>query len=365
MSLKTTSLNEWHRANGGRMIDFGGWDMPVSFAGLRDEHKQVRSSVGLFDVSHMGEVRLRGPGALDAVQRLVSNDVSVLVDGQAQYTVMCNHRGGIVDDLIVYRFSDTDVMLCVNAANRTKDFDWIVTHNPHADVAVTDEGDDWAQIAVQGRNAVATLTQEASIDVGSIGPYHFAPCAYAGIEGCIAARTGYTGEDGFELFVPTAHAEAAWTQLMASGEGFGIQPIGLGARDTLRLEACFRLYGNDMNDDTTPFEAGLGWVTKLRKETPFIGQEALRAQRRAGVPRRLAALIVDKRIPRPHCSILHDGEVVGEVTSGTRSPSLESSVALGYVPTVLCKPGASVQIDVRGRLAEAQVVRPPFYSRDY
>jgi aminomethyltransferase len=206
---------------------------------------------------------------------------------------------------------------------------------------------------------------DASMAVGDIRYYHFAPCTYAGIEGCLAARTGYTGEDGFELFVPAAQAEAAWARLMGSGERFGIQPIGLGARDTLRLESCFRLYGNDMNEQTTPFEAGLGWVTKLKKETPFVGQEALRTQRREGVPRRLVALVVEKRIPRPHCPILHEGQIVGEVTSGTRSPSLETSVALGYVPTPLAKPGTAVQIDVRGRLAEAQVVRAPFYSRDY
>ena len=365
MSLLTTPLNAWHRANGGRMIDFGGWDLPVSFSGLREEHQQVRSAVGLFDVSHMGEVRLRGPGAIDAIQHLVTNDVSVLVDGQAQYTVMCNERGGVVDDLLVYRFSDDEVLLCVNAANREKDFNWIVENNPRPDVQVIDEGDDWAQIAVQGRHAVATLNPKASVNVDEIGYYHFAPCTYAGISGCIAARTGYTGEDGFELFVPAAHAEAAWSQLMVDGGPFGVQPIGLGARDTLRLEACYRLYGNDMTEETSPLEAGLGWVTKLRTATPFIGQEALRAQARAGLTRRMAALVVEKRIARQHCPILHDGEVVGEITSGTRSPTLDSNVALGYISKPLCVPGTSVQIDVRGRTAEAQIVRPPFFTRDY
>lgn len=365
MSLKRTPFFPFHVQAGARLIDFGGWEMPVQYAGILDEHRAVRQAVGLFDVSHMGEVRFRGPKAIDAVQGLITNDLSSIVDGQAMYTAMCNERGGIVDDLLVYRVSDQDILICVNAANREKDFNWLFSHNPEPSGAVvTDESNDWAQVAIQGPYAAATLQKLCELDLSQIKTYHFAHGTVAGVEGCIIARTGYTGEDGFEVFLPNSGAEAIWTGLMSAGAEHGIRPIGLGARDTLRLEAKYCLYGNDITDDTTPLEAGLGWVTKLDKTIPFIGQAPLIAQRDSGVPRRLVCLVVQDRIARPHCAILENGEKVGEITSGTRSPTLEINIALGYVPARLSKLGTRVQVDVRGKIAEARVVKP-FYKRSY
>jgi aminomethyltransferase len=366
MTLKRTPFHPFHVEAGAKLIDFGGWEMPVQYAGILEEHRKVRESVGLFDVSHMGEVWVRGPQALLAVQGLVTNDVGTLVDGQAMYTAMCNERGGIVDDLIVYRVAEEVFLICVNAANREKDFNWIHAHNPCPEGAVvTDESDAWAQVALQGRNAAATLQKLTSVDLSGIKFYHFGQGTVAGVEGCIIARTGYTGEDGFEVFLPPTGAEAIWRGILQAGQEFGVQPIGLGARDTLRLEAKYCLYGNDITDDTTPLEAGLGWVTKLDKPVPFIGQQPLLAQRDAGVPRRLVCIVVQDRIARPHCAILEAGEKVGEITSGTRAPTLELNIALGYVPTRLSKPGTALEIDIRGKIARAEVVKPPFYKRNY
>jgi len=324
----------------------------------------VEADTGLFDVSHMGEVRVTGPGALRAVRHLVTNDVDI-ADGQAQYTAMCNESGGIVDDLIVYKISDTNLLICVNAANRAKDHAWMVAHNPCPDDAeITDESDDWAQIAIQGRGAPATLQKLTASDLSAVRGYWFTQGTVAGVEGCIIARTGYTGEDGFEVFLPPDGADLIWPAVMGAGADLGIVPVGLGARDTLRLEAKMCLYGNDIDETTTPLEAGLGWVTRLSKPD-FIGKGPLVALKERGLTRRLAAMVVDKRIARQHHPIVSGGEVVGEVTSGTRSPSLDVNIALGYVPRHLAKIGSHVQIDVRGRLADAEVVKAPFYKRPY
>ncbi|MAY80523.1 MAG: glycine cleavage system protein T [Deltaproteobacteria bacterium] len=363
MSLRRTPFFECHQAASGRLIDFGGWELPVQYTGIIEEHKQVRSSVGLFDVSHMGEVFLRGPSALKAVRHLVTNNVDI-PNGHAQYTAMCNHEGGIVDDLIVYRLADDEVLICVNAANRDKDYNWIKDNNPCDDVEVVNESDDWAQIAIQGRNAATILDTLTDQDLSAVASFGVVRGTVAGVEGCIMARTGYTGEDGFEVFIPAENAAAVWPAILDAGASFGIQPIGLGARDTLRLEAKLMLYGNDINDDTSPLEAGLGWVTKFDKED-FIGKSALEAQKEAGLTRRLVCLVVEKRIARPHCPIMVDGEVVGEVTSGTKAPTVEANIALGYVPRRFARPGNRVQIDIRGRIAEAEVVKPPFYKRPY
>ena len=363
MSLRRTPFFAHHQQAGGRLIDFGGWELPVQYTSIIDEHKCVRDSVGLFDVSHMGEVFLRGPSALQAVRHLVTNNVEI-PNGHAQYTAMCRPNGGIVDDLIVYRLADDEVLICVNAANREKDFEWIRDNNPCSDVDVVDESDDWAQVAVQGRNAVRILDGLTSLDLTNVPSFGVVRGEIAGVQGCIMARTGYTGEDGFEIFLPASGADALWPAILEAGADFGIRPIGLGARDTLRLEAKLMLYGNDISDDTTPLEAGLGWVTKLDKPN-FIGKAALQKQKEEGLSRRLVCLVVEKRIARSHCPIVADGEVVGEVTSGTRSPSLETNIALGYVPRRLARPGSRVQIDIRGRMAEAEVVKPPFYKRPY
>jgi aminomethyltransferase len=364
MSLKRTPFFSFHQEAGGRLIDFGGWELPVQYTGIIQEHKACRASVGLFDVSHMGEVWVRGPGALEAMRHLVTNDLDI-VDGQAQYTAMCFPDGGIVDDLIVYRFAEDELLICVNASNREKDFAWMVDNNPCPDRAsFEDEGEAWAQVAVQGRHAEATLQALTPVDLSGIGFYRMARGTVAGVDGCILARTGYTGEDGFEVFLPPSGAAAMWGGIMEAGAPHGLVPVGLGARDTLRLEARMCLYGNDIDATTTPLEAGLAWVVKLSKED-FIGKAALAAQKEGGLTRRLVAMEVEKRIARPHSPILVDGEVVGEVTSGTRSPSLETNIALGYVPRRCARPGSVVQVDIRGKQANATVVKPPFYKRDY
>jgi aminomethyltransferase len=363
MSIRRTPFYVFHKEAGARLIDFGGWEMPVQYTGIIEEHLATRARVGLFDVSHMGEVRFRGPQALAAVQHLVTNDIGKLAFGQAMYTAMCNDRGGIVDDLIVYRVAPEDILICVNAANRAKDYDWMKSHNPFG-AEITNESDQWAQLAIQGRHAAAILQTLTAVDLAPIKNYWFAEGTVAGVEGCIIARTGYTGEDGFEVFLPAGAADIFWHAIHAAGAPFGLVNVGLGARDTLRLEMKYSLYGNDITDDTTPLEAGLGWVTKLEKGD-FIGRDPLVAQRDAGVPRRLVGITVEGRIARPHAAILSEGVAVGEITSGSRGPSVEANIALGYVPSALSKVGTRLQIDVRGKLADAAVSKTPFYTRPY
>ena len=366
MSLQRTPFFEFHVAHGGKLIDFGGWELPVKFEGINKEHERVRAGVGLFDVSHMGEIRCTGPQSLEAVQALVTNDVGALVDGAVLYTPMCNHRGGIVDDLLVYRVSATEFYLVVNAANIDKDFAWMVENNPRPDGATfVNESASWGQLAVQGRHAQAVVQALVELDLDSVAYYHFVVTTVAGVAGCVVSRTGYTGEDGFEIYLPAGGAQAIWPAVMAAGQAYDIAPIGLGARDTLRLEAKLCLYGNDITDDTTPLEAALAWTVKLDKPVRFIGQDVLEAQKESRPRRRLVCLEVADRIARQHMPILRDGEVVGEVTSGTRSPSLGTNIALGYVPTRFARPGNQLEIDVRGRIAQAVVVKPPFYQRDY
>lgn len=361
--LRRTPLFQAHVDAGARMVDFGGWEMPVQYTSMMAEHRQVRSGVGLFDVSHMGEVRFRGAKALDAVRHLVTNNVAI-VDGQAQYTAMCNERGGIVDDLIVYRVAEDDVLICVNAGNREKDYAWMVEHNPFKGaVEVIDEGDQWGQIAVQGRDAEATLQALTGVPLDAMRYYWHASGTVAGVEDCLIARTGYTGEDGFEVFVPEQHTRTVWDALLEAGSPHAVSPIGLAARDTLRLEARMCLYGNDITEETTPLEAGLRWVTKLDKPD-FIGKAALLAQKEAGLTRRLVGLVVEKRIARHGHAVLVDGEPRGVVTSGTRSPTRGDNIALAYVPRSHARPGSEVQIDVRGRIARAVVHKGAFYKRN-
>ncbi|MEL6349037.1 MAG: glycine cleavage system aminomethyltransferase GcvT [Myxococcota bacterium] len=361
--MRRTPFFSFHIDAKAKMVDFSGWEMPLNYTRVIPEHQQVRQSVGLFDVSHMGEVRFRGPRALGAVRHLVTNDCEI-EDGQAQYTCMCLPDGGIIDDLIVYRIREDDVLLCINAANRDKDYSWLRDNNPYDDVSVENVSDFWGQLALQGRNASATLQTLTDVDLSAVKPFRFVVATVAGIEGCIIARTGYTGEDGFEIFLPAGAADVLWPAIMGAGEAFGILPIGLAARDTLRLEARLHLYGSDMDESKSPLEAGLGWCVKLNKED-FIGKEAIAAQKTAGLTSRLVGMTVEGRIPRPHCPIVSEGQVVGEVTSGTRSPTLGTNIALGYVPRRFARPGSTVEIDVRGRTATATVVRGPFYKRDY
>ncbi len=364
MTLRRIPFYTHHSAAGAKLIDFGGWEMPVQYEGILSEHATVRDAVGLFDVSHMGELRVTGPDALAAVKYLVTNDVEI-ADGQAQYSCMCKPDGGVVDDLIVYRISSTDILLCVNASNQEKDYAWAKGQlEGRFSVTVEDQSADWAQVAIQGRGAVPTLAALTDCDLSAIRYFWFAPATVAGIEGCLIARTGYTGEDGFEVFIPAAQASPAWPAILEAGAAHGIAPIGLGARDTLRLEARLHLYGNDMDESTSALQASLGWCTKLKGDD-FLGRDAMRQQARAGLDKRLIGMTVEGRIPRPHCPILSGGAIVGEVTSGTRSPTLGYGIALGYVPADLAKAGTTLQIDVRGRTAEAVVVNGPFYKRDY
>ncbi len=359
MTLRTP-LHDVHVRSGARMVDFAGWDMPVQYAGLLDEHEAVRSRAGLFDVSHMGEVVFRGPKALEALNRVFTNDLARVVDGQAQYGCLCRDNGGIVDDVVVYRRSSEDLLVCVNAANRTKDFDWLRAHGGGA--TVTNESDDWAQLALQGPRAPAILQRLTKADLGAIKTFRFAEGDVAGIR-CTIARTGYTGEDGFELFCRSDRAVALWTALLEAGAADGLEPAGLGARDTLRLEMAYRLYGSDMDDGTTPLEAGLSWVVKLDKND-FVGRDAILRQKAGGLPRKLVGFVLtEPGIARHGFDVTRDGQKVGTVTSGTKSPSLKTSIGLAYVPAALSAEGSTFAVDIRGRPAAAQVVKTPFYAR--
>lgn len=363
MPIRRTPFHEFHRDAGAKLIDFGGWEMPVQYTGILDEHAACRQRVGCFDVSHMGEVRFRGPQALAAVNHLVTNDVTKLAFGQAMYTAMCNERGGIVDDLIVYRIAQEDVLICVNAANRAKDYAWMVGHNPLG-ATISNESDQWGQLAIQGRHAIAIGEALLGRSLADVKNYWFTTGTFAGVEGCILARTGYTGEDGFEIFLPAGAADIVWNAIHSEGAKYGLADIGLGARDTLRLEMKYCLYGNDIGDDTNPLEAGLGWVTKLEKGD-FIGRDAIVAAKEAGIKRRLVGLRVADRIARQHYPVLSGDTVVGEVTSGSRGPSIDQNIAIAYVPVELSKVGQALTIDVRGKPAAAEVVKTPFYTRPY
>jgi aminomethyltransferase len=359
LSLKRTPLYELHREAGAKFVDFGGWDMPVQYAGILQEHRAVRTSVGLFDVSHMGEIEIRGPRALAVVQRLTTNDASQLAVSQVQYSTLCYPHGGIVDDLTVYRLGPEHFLFCVNAANIDKDLAWI-TEQAAGDADIANSSAQIAQLALQGRQAQATLQPICDIALDDVRYYWSAPGRVRGIEALIS-RTGYTGEDGFELYCSAADGPALWHRLMEAGAPYQIKPIGLGARDTLRLEMGYALYGNDITADTTPLQAGLGWVVKLGKGD-FVGHAALAKERGEGIKRRLVGLeMIDRGVARAHYPILASGQVVGEVTSGTMSPSLHKSVGLGYVRTEYAKVGTAVQVDIRGKPAQARVAATPFY----
>jgi aminomethyltransferase len=361
-TLARTPLHDEHVALGGKMVPFAGFSMPVQYPlGITGEHRAVRAAAGLFDVSHMGEFEVRGPDALALVQRVTINDATRVEVGQAQYSAMVDERGGILDDLIVYRLADR-WMLVVNASNRAKDWAWVVRHAEGLDVQLSDRSDEIALLALQGPGARAILQRLTDTDLDGVGYYRFTEGEVAGARGILSA-TGYTGEDGFELYLPAEAAVSVWRALLAEGEAEGLVPAGLGARDSLRLEMGYALYGNDLDEEHTPLEAGLGWITKLDQEGSFVGRDALAAQKEAGVERRLVGLELQARgFPRPGYDIVHGGEVVGRVTSGTLSPMSGGGIAMGYVPTALAKAGTELAIDVRGRAIPAVVRRPPFYT---
>ncbi len=360
--LKRTPLYDRHVAAGGKIVPFAGFEMPVQYAtGITAEHKAVREVAGLFDVSHMGEFIVRGPQALDLIQRVSVNDAARIEVGQAQYSAMCRTHGGIIDDLIIYRFAD-HYMLVVNASNLQKDLEWILEQAAGFDVSVEDVSDATALLALQGPAAREILRPLASPDVDEVKYYRFVEGTVAGRPAVISG-TGYTGEDGFELYIAAEDAPALWDALLAAGADDGLIPAGLGARDSLRLEVGYALYGNDLDEEHTPLESGLGWVTKLDKGVECVGYAALVEQKAAGVSRRLVGLkLLDKAFPRPGYAIVAAGSPVGVLTSGTVSPSLGFGVAMGYVTADLAAPGTEVQVDVRGRMVGAVVQRPPFYT---
>ena len=361
--LKHTPLHDTHQSLNAKMVPFGGWHMPVQYSGILDEHKTVREAAGLFDVSHMGEIDIKGDNALEFVQKITTNDASRLHVGQAQYSILCYPDGGIVDDILVYKLSETRYMLCVNASNAEKDFDWIKNQcSADLPVELNNASKDYAQLAIQGPKAVAILNSIAGEDLNSIKPFCF---EFAAIDGTVAmvSRTGYTGEDGFEIFVSPDKAVELWDAIMAAGQPEGLKPIGLGARDTLRLEMKYPLYGNDISKETTPLEANLAWVVKLDKKE-FIGKEALLRQKENGIDKKLICLKVDGReIPRPGYEVSSDNKIVGSVTSGTKSPSIGKGIAMAYVEKGLDKEGQELDIIIRGKKVVAKVVKPPFYKK--
>jgi aminomethyltransferase len=361
MEDKKTPLYDEHVAAGGRMVPFAGWVMPVQYEGINAEHATVRENVGLFDVSHMGEARVKGPGALETVNRLITNDLNRIKDGRAMYTALCNEDGKIVDDLIVYRLSEDEIFICMNASNVEADFAHM-TGRATGDAVWTNESEDWAQIAVQGPNALELLGRLFGDEVSEMRPFRVKEVGFDDAS-LYVATTGYTGEAGAELYVPAGHAPALWQRLLAEGDDLGVAPIGLGARDTLRLEMAYCLYGNDIDLTTNPLEAGLGWVTRLQKEE-FTGRDALLQQKEEGVERCLVGLEVFERgIPRHGYPVMKGDVVVGEITSGTRSPSTGRSIGLGYVTKEHAEEGTELSVDCRGRIRPAKVVKTPFYTR--
>lgn len=357
--MKTTAFNSMHKALGAKMVEFGGFEMPVQYRGIMEEHAAVRTGVGVFDVSHMGEFDVRGPGALAFLQRVTVNDVSKLSEGKVQYSAMPNPQGGIVDDLLVYHCGD-HYMLVVNASNIAKDFTWL-RQNLTPDVQLRDDSDRTSLLAVQGPKSLATLQPLTDVPLTEIPYYHFRRGRIAGHD-AIISRTGYTGELGFELYVDSALdvGKEIWDAVFRSGAAFGIQPIGLGARDTLRLEMGFCLYGNDIDDTTTPLQAGLGWITKLGKGD-FIGKQVMDAEKKNGLPKRLVGLALpEKNIARHGYPITDGTKDVGIVTSGTFSPTLQRSIAMAYVPVASANAGATVQVMIRGKAVPATVTALPF-----
>lgn len=359
--MKRTPLYAAHRRAGAKMVAFAGWDMPVQYSGVIDEHLAVRSRAGLFDVSHMGEIEVRGPDAEDFCQLISANDIARMKVFRAQYNLLLNDRGGVVDDVIFYRVERDRFMICVNAANTEKDLRWIEEHAAGR-VEIENASGRYAQLALQGPASEKILQRLTDLPLADIQSFYFAFGDVAGAR-CLVARTGYTGEDGFELYCNTADAERLWNALLEAGAGEGLVPAGLGARDTLRLEKAYPLYGHELDDATTPLEAGLEWVTKFSKSS-FIGRDALLGQRQEGIKRKLVGLeLLEPGIARSEYPLLKEGKAIGRVTSGTKSPSLGKSIALGYVAVEESKTDNVVDVEIRGRRTKTKVVSLPFYRR--
>jgi aminomethyltransferase len=360
--MKTIALSDKHIALGAKMIEFAGYNMPVSYSGLNDEHATVRNAVGVFDVSHMGEFILKGENALDLIQRVTSNDAAVLTDGKAQYSCLPNGKGGIVDDLLVYRIDEKTYMLVVNASNIDKDWNWISSHNTKG-VDMKNISDKTSLLAVQGPKAIDALQKLTSVKLADIPYYSFAKGNFAGFDNVVISNTGYTGAGGFELYFENEHANKIWDAVFEAGKEFGIKPIGLGARDTLRLEMGFCLYGNDIDDTTSPLEAGLGWITKFTKD--FTDKNFLLAQKEKGFARKLVGFeMIDRGIPRHGYPIVDAaGNNIGVVTSGTQSPTLSKAIGMGYIKTELTKADTEIYIQIRDKNIKAVVTKIPFLKK--
>ena len=359
--IKEIALSEIHKELGAKMIPFAGYNMPVSYEGVNIEHETVRNNVGVFDVSHMGEFLVLGPNALELIQKVTSNDASKIVDNQAQYSCFPNTTGGIVDDLIVYRINNEKWLLVVNASNIEKDWNWINSHNS-VGAELINVSEDYSLFAIQGPKAVQAMQSLTSIDLNNIKFYHFQIADFAGVKNIIISATGYTGSGGFEIYCKNNEAEQIWKEIFNAGNNFNIKPIGLAARDTLRLEMGYCLYGNDINDTTSPIEAGLGWITKFTKN--FINSDNLLKQKELGTQRRLVAFELDERgIPRQGYDILNNqGDKIGKVTSGTMSPTLAKGIGMGYIPTNLKSVGTKLYIQIRKKIIPATIVKLPFYK---
>jgi len=364
--LNKTPLNSVHRKMGGRMVDFGGWEMPVQYpAGTVEEHLRTRNHAGLFDVSHMGEIDIRGPAAISFVNGLVSNDAARLIDGQAQYSALTTPDGTVVDDLLVYRFAQEHLLLVVNARTTTKDWDWITSHRGNESVELRNVSRDYCQLALQGPDALQILQKLTDLSLTKVKYYHFLQEVVDGVP-CIVSRTGYTGEDGFEVYADADKAERLWNKILDAGDfgaASGLIPCGLAARNTLRLEAAMSLYGHEIDETTTLLEANLGWICKLDKGD-FVGRDRLVKQKTEGIKRRLVGFeMVERGIARDGQEVIINGERYGRVTSGSPAPYLKRNIGLAYVPIQFANEGQRIHIDVRGRMVEAQIVKTPFYKR--
>ncbi|MGH9449567.1 MAG: glycine cleavage system aminomethyltransferase GcvT [Terriglobia bacterium] len=364
MTLKRTALNETHRAAGARMVEFGGWEMPVEYSGIMDEHAAVRTRAGLFDVSHMGEIEVRGPKALALLQSLTCNDVSRLQLFQAQYSALMEANGSAVDDCVVHRLGEDHFFICVNAANTDNDFSHLLRHNTFsaAEVAVENVSARYSQLALQGPRALEILRRVADADPAPLKYYWCAPAGCCGVTGLLA-RTGYTGEDGFEFYFPPDRSRHVWSALLETGRSDGLVPVGLGARNTLRLEAAYPLYGHELDAETTLLESNLGWICKLEKG-PFLGREVLQKQKEQGAPRKLVGFeMIERGIAREGYSVVIDGRQHGRVTSGSYAPYLKKNIGLAHVSTHLAEVGREMHIEIRGKMVLARQVALPFYKR--
>ncbi|WP_396179254.1 glycine cleavage system aminomethyltransferase GcvT [Flavobacterium sp.] len=360
--MKNTALKHVHENLGAKILPFAGYNMPILYEGVNAEHETVRNAVGVFDVSHMGEFLISGPNALALIQKVTTNDAATLTVGRAQYSCLPNNDGGIVDDLIIYKMKEDEYLLVVNASNIEKDWNWISSHN-NVDAEMKDLSDNYSLLAIQGPKAIEAMQSLTSVDLSAIKYYHFEVGTFAGIENVIISATGYTGSGGFEIYCKNDEVAHIWNQVFEAGAAFGIKPIGLAARDTLRLEMGFCLYGNDINDTTSPFEAGLGWITKFTKE--FVNSEKLQQQKELGVTRKLVGFeLIDRGVPRQDYEIVDkDGNTIGIVTSGTMAPSLNKGIGLGYVTTAFSMVDSEIYIRIRKNDVLAKVVKLPFYKK--